>query len=278
VTDSPTTSAPAELLTVAVRVAREAAATARRMRAEAITDVQTKSTATDVVTAADRTVERQVVAALAGERPGDTVLGEEYGDTAVGAPVPAAHRGVRWIVDPIDGTVNYLYGLPQYAVSLAAEVDGVVVAGVVINAATGEEWTATRGGGAWRAGRRLTGSARDTLDQTLLATGFGYDSARRAHQGRVLAGLITRVRDIRRFGAAALDLCMAAEGTLDAYFEKGLNPWDHAAGGLIATEAGLRVSGLNGYPAGEEMLIAAPPVLFGPLHDALIELDAAGGP
>jgi myo-inositol-1(or 4)-monophosphatase len=283
VTDSPTTPAPAELLTIAVRVAREAAATARRMRAEAITDVQTKSTATDVVTAADRAVEQQIVAALAGERPGDTVLGEEYGDTAAGAPEPAApgqvtQRAVRWIVDPIDGTVNYLYGLPQYAVSLAAEVDGVVVAGVVINAATGEEWTATRGGGAWRAGRRLTGSARDTLDQTLLATGFGYDAARRAHQGRVLAGLITRVRDIRRFGAAALDLCMAAEGTVDAYFEKGLNRWDHAAGGLIATEAGLRVSGLDGDPAGKEMLIAAPPVLFGPLHDVLSGLDAAGGP
>jgi hypothetical protein len=110
-------------------------------------------------------------------------------------------------------------------------VDGVVVAGVVRNAATGDEWTATLGGGAWRDGRRLTGSVRTTLDQTLLATGFGYDPARRAHQGAVLAGVITRVRDIRRFGAAALDLCMAAEGTVDAYFEKGLNPWDHAPGG-----------------------------------------------
>jgi myo-inositol-1(or 4)-monophosphatase len=185
---------------------------------------------------------------------------------------------VRWILDPIDGTVNYLYGLPQYAVSLAAEVDGVVVAGVVCNAATGEEWTATLGGGAWRGDRRMTGSVRTTLEQTLLATGFGYDPARRAHQGAVLAGLITRVRDIRRFGSAALDLCMAAEGLVDAYFEKGLNPWDHAAGGLVATEAGLRVSGLDGHPAGKEMLVAAPPALFGPLHDVLVELDAAGGP
>jgi myo-inositol-1(or 4)-monophosphatase len=134
------------------------------------------------------------------------------------------------------------------------------------------------GGGAWRGDRRLTGSARTTLDQTLLATGFGYDPARRAHQGAVLAGLISRVRDIRRFGAAALDLCMAAEGSVDAYFEKGLNPWDHAAGGLVATEAGLRVSGLEGEPPSRRMLIAAPPALFGPLHDALRELDAAGGP
>ena len=272
-TDSPGTSTPDELLAIAVRIARDAAATARRMRAEAITDVQTKSTDTDVVTEADRAVERQVVAALRAERPGDAVLGEEYGDSADSRP-----GAVRWILDPIDGTVNYLYGLPQYAVSLAAEVDGVVVAGVVRNAATGDEWTATLGGGAWRDGRRLTGSARTTLDQTLLATGFAYEPARRAHQGAVIAGLITRVRDIRRFGAAALDLCMAAEGSVDAYFEKGLNPWDHAAGGLVATEAGLRVSGLAGDPAGKEMLIAAPPAVFAALHDALAGLDAAGGP
>ncbi len=266
-------STPDELLAIGVRVARDAAATARRMRAEAITDVTTKSTDTDVVTAADKAVERQVVDALAAERPGDTVLGEEYGDSA-------AHRSgvVRWVVDPIDGTVNYLYGLPQYAVSLAAEMDGVAVAGVVINAATGAEWTATRGGGAWRDGRRLTGSVRTRLDQALVGTGFGYDARRRAHQGAVLARLITEVRDIRRFGAAALDLCAVAEGTLDAYFEKGLNAWDHAAGGLIATEAGATVAGLSGAAPGPEMVVAAPPALFEPLHAALVELDAAGGP
>jgi len=269
----PGKSTPESLLEIAVRIAREAAATALRMRAEAITDVRTKSTDTDVVTAADRAVERQVVAALAAERPGDGVLGEEYGDSAEAATGP-----VRWILDPIDGTVNYLYGLPQYAVSLAAEVDGVVVAGVVHNPATGDEWTATLGGGAWRAGRRLSGSVRTTLDQTLLATGFGYDQARRAHQGAVVAALLTRVRDIRRFGAASLDLCMAAEGSVDAYFEKGLNPWDHAAGGLVATEAGLLVSGLDGRPAGADMLVAAPPAIFTALHDALVELAAAGGP
>ncbi|MBB2942373.1 myo-inositol-1(or 4)-monophosphatase [Actinoplanes lutulentus] len=267
-----TGSTPGELLEIAVRLARDAAATARRMRDEAIGDVQTKSTDTDVVTAADKAVERQVADALLTQRPGDGLLGEEYGDAA-----PVAPGAVRWILDPIDGTVNYLYGLPQYAVSLAAEVDGTVVAGVVVNAATGDEWTATRGGGAWRAGRRLTGSARTTLDQSLVATGFGYDARRREHQGAVLARLITRVRDIRRLGAAALDLCLVAEGTLDAYFEKGLNLWDHAAGGLIAEEAGLVVSGLSGAPAGNQMLVAAPPALFGALHDALVELDAAGG-
>jgi len=265
-------STPGELLEIAVRIAREAAATARRMRAEGITDLQTKSTDTDVVTAADKAVERQVVEALRRERPGDSVLGEEYGDSAT--PEPGA---VRWILDPIDGTVNYLYGLPQYAVSLAAEVDGVVLAGVVRNAATGDEWTATRGGGAWRDGQRLSGSVRTALEQSLVGTGFGYDAARREHQGRVVAGLITQVRDIRRFGAAAIDLCLVAEGSLDAYFEKGLNPWDHAAGGLIAQEAGLRVAGIDGAPAGPLMVIAAPPAIFGALHDALAKLDAAGG-
>jgi len=260
-----------QLLSIAVPVAREAAATARRMRAEAITDVETKSTRTDVVTAADRAVERQVVSSLRTIRPHDGVLGEEYGENT---PESGA---VRWILDPIDGTVNYLYGLPAYAVSLAAEVDGVVLAGVVINAATGDEWTATRGGGAWRGGRRLRCSTRTDLSQVLLGTGFGYDAKRRAHQGAVLAQLITRVRDIRRIGVASLDLCSVGEGLLDAYYEKGLNPWDHAAGGLIAAEAGALVGGLEGAPPGLDMVVAAPPAIFGPLHDALVELDAAGG-
>jgi myo-inositol-1(or 4)-monophosphatase len=276
-----TASTSDDLLGLAVRVAREAAATARRMRAEAITDVETKSTDTDVVTAADRAVERQVVEALRAARPGDSVLGEEYGDSASAEPDTGDGPGdgaVRWVLDPIDGTVNYLYGLPQYAVSLAAEIDGEAVAGVVINAATGDEWTATRGGGAWRDGHRLHPSVRTRLEQSLVGTGFGYDAKRRAHQGAVVAQLITRVRDIRRFGAAALDLCAVAEGTLDAYYEKGLNPWDHAAGGLIATEAGATVAGLRGARPGLAMVVAAPPAIFGPLHDALVELDADAGP
>ena len=268
-------STPAELLSIAVRIARDAAATARRMRDEAITDISTKSTDTDVVTAADRAVERQVVEELRRLRPGDGVLGEEYGTTGDGVPQPGA---VRWILDPIDGTVNYLYGLPLYAVSLAAEVDGVVVAGVVRNAATGDEWTATLGGGAWRDGRRVRCSVRTALEQSMLATGFGYDPARRVHQGAVVSGLISRVRDIRRFGAASLDLCLTADGLVDAYFEKGLNLWDYAAGGLVATEAGLRVSGLDGAPADGRMYIAAPPAIFDELHELLTELDAGGGP
>ncbi|MEO3742910.1 inositol monophosphatase family protein [Plantactinospora sp. B5E13] len=270
------TPAPEELLKIAVEIARQAAQTARRMRAEGVSGISTKSTATDVVTAADRAVEREVVAALRDLRPDDTVLGEEYGDTAGSGPVDP--ESVRWILDPIDGTVNYLYGLPNYAVSLAAEVGGEVVAGVVRNAVTGDEWTATRGGGAYRDGRRLHGSTESDLGQALVGTGFGYDPARRAHQAAVLGGLITYVRDIRRFGAASIDLCMAAEGLVDAYYERGLNLWDHAAGGLIAAEAGLRVAGLAGAPAGRELLIAAPPALFAPLHDRLARLGVTDGP
>lgn len=265
--------APGELLAVAVAVARRAAETARRMRTEAITDVSTKSTDTDVVTAADKAVERQVIDDLRRSRPADVVLGEEYGSTG---GVPAGV--VRWIVDPIDGTVNYLYGLPQYAVSLAAELDGEVLAGVVHNPATGAEWTAVKGGGAYRDGRSISCAEPMTLEQALVATGFGYDPARRAHQAAVLTTIITRIRDIRRFGAAAIDLCLAAEGSVDAYFEKGLHPWDRAAGGLIAVEAGLRVTGLNGAAAGLDMVVAAPPTIYDELHDLLAEVDAAGGP
>jgi myo-inositol-1(or 4)-monophosphatase len=268
-----------ELLAVAVAVAREAAGLAQRLRAVGVGVVDTKSTPTDVVTAADKAVEDQVVAALRRLRPDDGVLGEETGASAAvtdGRP-GTGKPAVRWILDPIDGTVNYLYGLPQYAVSLAAEAGGMVVAGVVHNPATGEEWTATLGGGAWRDGRRLACSAVTELGQTLVGTGFGYDPALRAHQARVMAEVLPRVRDIRRFGAASIDLCLAAEGALDAYFEKGLNPWDHAAGGLVAAEAGLLVTGLAGAPPGPDFVLAAPAAIHKPLHDLLVSLDAAGG-
>jgi myo-inositol-1(or 4)-monophosphatase len=275
-----------ELLELAISVARRAADLARTSRADGVGEVGTKSTDTDVVTGADLAVERLIVDAIRAARPGDTFLGEEYGEGAgPGSPVGApGQAGIRWVVDPIDGTVNYVYGLPQYAVSIAAQSGGVSVAAVVRNAATGEEWTAIRGGGAWRDGRRLTppaggdpGAAPD-LGRALVATGFGYDPARRAHQAGVVARLLPRVRDIRRFGAASLDLCYTAEGRFDAYFEKGLNAWDHAAAGLIATEAGLRVTGLRGAPPGNAMVLAAPEGLYGPLHDLLVELDADGGP
>jgi myo-inositol-1(or 4)-monophosphatase len=260
-----------QLLAVAVQVTREAANLARDLRTQGVSGVATKSTATDVVTAADKATERYVRDALRTRRPGDVVLGEETGQSA-------GTGAVRWILDPIDGTVNYLYGVPQYAVSLAAELAGVVVAGVVRHIVSGEEWTATRGGGAHRDGYRLSGSAVTDLGQALVATGFGYAAERRSHQAQVVARLLPRIRDIRRFGSAALDLCFAAEGRVDAYFEKGLNLWDHAAGGLIAAEAGLLVTGLGGTPPGPALVLAAPAGIHGALHDLLLGYDAAGGP
>jgi myo-inositol-1(or 4)-monophosphatase len=272
---------PTTLLALALEVAREAADLARRRRAEDIGAIGTKTTATDLVTATDQAVERLIVARLRASRPDDLVLGEEYGPSLAeeyaGAEASADGR-VRWVLDPIDGTVNFVYGLPHYAVSIAAEVDGVAVAGVVRNAASGEEWTAIRGGGAFRDGHRLAGSEVTQLSQALVATGFGYDSARRAHQATVIGQVLPRVRDIRRFGAAALDLCAAAEGRVDAFFEKGLGPWDNAAGGLIAAEAGLRVTGLAGRAPSPDMVLAAPPGIYQELHDLLVSLDADGGP
>jgi myo-inositol-1(or 4)-monophosphatase len=269
---------PEELLAVAVDVARQAAALAVARRADGIGEVGTKSTATDLVTAADRAVERLIVELLRERRPGDEVLGEEYGGGEHGGGPEVGPDRIRWVVDPIDGTVNYVYGLPHYAVSVAAEVRGEAVAGVVVNAPSGEEWTAVRGGGAWRDGHRLVCSQVADLGQALVATGFGYDAARRAHQAGVLPHLLPRVRDIRRFGAASIDLCFAAEGRVDAYFEKGLNAWDHAAGGLVAVESGLLVAGLRGQPPGPAMVLAASPALFPALHALLVELDADGGP
>jgi myo-inositol-1(or 4)-monophosphatase len=274
---------PEELLAVAVDVARQAAALAVALRVDGIGEVGTKSTATDLVTAADRAVERLIVELLRDRRPGDEVLGEEYGGGpaermgARQALAPDPDR-VRWVVDPIDGTVNYVYGLPHYAVSVAAEVHGASVAGVVVNAPTGEEWTAVRGCGAWRDGHRLVCSQVADLGRALVATGFGYDDARRAHQAAVLPDLLPRVRDVRRFGAASIDLCFAAEARVDAYFEKGLNAWDHAAGGLVAVESGLLVTGLRGAPPGPAMVLAAPPALHPALHALLVERDADGGP
>jgi myo-inositol-1(or 4)-monophosphatase len=251
---------PAALLALAVDTAREAGRLVAEGRSSAGRDVDVKSSATDVVTAVDTAAERLIVDRLLADRPGDAVLGEE-GAARTGA------SGVRWIIDPIDGTVNFLYGLPAYAVSIAAEVDGVVRAGAVLNAATGELFTATSGGGAWLSTParpepvRLTCSSPASLEQTLVGTGFGYQVEQRRAQGAVAAALLPRVRDIRRIGSSALDLCSTAAGRLDAYYELYLNPWDHAAGGLVATEAGVVVTGLPGRPFAEPMAIAAAPTI-----------------
>ncbi|MGB9376179.1 MAG: inositol monophosphatase family protein [Mycobacteriales bacterium] len=259
------------LLPLAIDLVRRAGALVLAGRTSASDDVSTKSTPTDVVTAVDRAAERLVVDALHEARPDDGVLGEEGGEsTGTGR--------VRWVLDPIDGTVNYLYGLPAYAVSLGAEVDGVMTVGAVLNPVTDELWTAVRGEGAWLNGDVLHCSTVATLDQALIATGFGYDAQRRRSQAAVVATLLPEVRDIRRFGAASLDLCSAAAGRVDAYFERGLAAWDLAAGGLIASESGLTVTGLRGLPAGPDMVLAAPPALHAWLHDRLVELAADAGP
>ncbi|WP_040339744.1 inositol monophosphatase family protein [Candidatus Blastococcus massiliensis] len=262
---------PQALLRLAVATAHEAAELVRQGRAVAADSVDAKSSPTDVVTAVDTASEQLVVGRLLGERPDDGVLGEE------GADRPGT-SGVRWVVDPIDGTVNFLYGLPAYAVSIAAEVDGVVRAGVVLNAATGELFTAVAGGGAFVSGPaapqpvRLGGSRPASLEQALVATGFGYRVEQRREQGAVVAALLPRVRDIRRFGSAALDLCAAAAGRVDAYYEAGLHPWDHAAGALVAAEAGLVVAGLPGRPFAEPLAVVAAPSVADEFLALLAEL------
>jgi len=270
-TPSATSADPRALLDLAVDTARVAAELVARGRATAAGQVDVKSSPTDVVTAVDKASERLVVGRLLGARPEDGVLGEE------GADRPGT-SGVRWVIDPIDGTVNFLYGLPIYAVSIAAEVDGQVQAGAVLNAATGELFTATLGGGSFVTvpgaddAVRLESRGPVSLEQTLVGTGFSYRVEERRAQGAVVARLLTRVRDIRRVGSSALDICSVAAGRMDAYYEQGLKPWDHAAAGLIAAEAGVVLGGLPGIPFGERMAVAAAPSIAGPFLELLAEL------
>ena len=262
---------PSALLDLAVTTACAAAELVARGRATAGASVDVKSSPVDVVTAVDTACEELIVGRLLAARPDDGVLGEE-GSSREGT------SGVRWVVDPIDGTVNFLYDFPAYAVSIAAEVDGQVQAGVVVNVATAEVFTATAGGGARLTGpsrpepELLHGSRPASLEQTLVATGFGYRVEQRRAQGAVVAELLPRVRDIRRAGSAALDLCSAAAGRVDAYYELHLNPWDFAAGALIAAEAGLVVTGLPGRPFAEPMAIAAAPSIAGEFVGLVAEL------
>ncbi len=228
-----------DLRGLALAVAREAVDLARSMRAEGIEVAGTKSSAVDVVTEADRAVERLIRRLLLEQRPDDAIMGEE------GEDHPGS-SGVRWIIDPIDGTVNYLYGLPEWAVSIAAEQDGRIVAGVVINGSTGVEYAAAHGAGATRDGRPIGVRPSPLLAERLVLTGFGYRADVRAHQAACVAALLPRVRDIRRMGSCALDLCHVADGSGDAYVEAGPQPWDWAAGGLVLREAGGRFELLPG--------------------------------
>ncbi|WP_017572628.1 inositol monophosphatase family protein [Nocardiopsis halotolerans] len=242
---------------LAVSVAAEAGELAARGQA-GITVLDTKSSPTDVVTEMDRATEDLVRSRLLAARPDDAILGEEGGDEG-------GTSGVRWVVDPIDGTVNYLYGQPDWAVSIAAEIDGVVVAAAVNVPGRGEAYEAVLGGGARLNGRVLEAPPAVPLEQALVATGFGYFPERRVHQARVLSEVIAHIRDIRRGGSAAVDLTGLAVGRANAYYERGLHAWDWSAPGLVASEAGLRVGGPGGGPPSEDLVIAARPEL----HDAL---------
>ena len=260
----------AALLALAEDLARRAGALALSMHA-GLGASDTKSSPTDVVTAADRASEALLVEGIRAARPGDGILGEE------GASDDGT-TGVRWVVDPVDGTVNYLYGLPQWAVSIGVEVEGTTQVGVVHDPAKGETWTAVRGSGARLNGTPLRCTAATDLSQALVATGFGYDARRRAAQAALLPTLLPAVRDVRRMGAGALDLCAVAAGRVDAYYEQGLSPWDMSAGLLIATEAGARVGGLSGREPSYDLVLAAAPGVFDALHDLLAGLDADRDP
>jgi myo-inositol-1(or 4)-monophosphatase len=270
---------PGELLGLAVDAAHAAAAMLAAGRPAGPSGrpevAHTKSSPTDVVTEMDRAAEVLIRQRLLAARPQDAILGEEGGEKAGRADGPGR---VRWVVDPLDGTVNYLYGLPDWSVSIAAEVDGTVVAGVVTVPSHGEVFTAERGGGAWLDAGGATIPLRCNtgvpLEQALVSTGFGYEVPRRVVQGEVVGAVLPRVRDIRRGGSCAVDLCSLAAGRVDAYYERGVNYWDWAAGGLVATEAGARLGGLARAAPSPSMTIAAEPVLFGQLRDLLASLDA----
>jgi myo-inositol-1(or 4)-monophosphatase len=267
---------PAELADLALQLGREAGALLRSGWGQ-VRAVDTKSSAHDLVTQMDRDSERLIRDRLELARPGDAVLGEEEGDTA-----GSADSGVRWIVDPLDGTVNYFYGQPAWAVSIAAEHHGRIVAGAVVAPGLRQEYVAAAGQGAWaiHGARRERLRVRQpvALADALVATGFGYRPQRRACQGRLAAELLPRVRDIRRVGAAAVDLCWLAHGRFDGYYEQGLHYWDWAAGGLVAAEAGAVVADAVGGPASPRLTVAAPRPLYEELAAVLRALGAGECP
>jgi myo-inositol-1(or 4)-monophosphatase len=263
-----------ELLELAVELGRQAAALLMGGLDRVREAIDTKSTGTDMVTEMDRASEALLVEGILARRPDDGILGEE------GADHPS-RSGVRWVIDPLDGTTNYIYGHPGFAVSIGIErVDPTTGApsplvGVVVDPTHGDVFTAVTGTGAFRNERPITCSTQATLSQALLGTGFSYDPTRRAKQAEVLTTVLPRVRDIRRMGAAAVDLCSVAGGRLDAFYEKGLAPWDYTAGALIAREAGAVVTDLDGGPPSSAFTLAAPVALVDDLR-SLLQAAAAG--
>lgn len=261
-----------ELVGVAERLAREAADLLLGAIAASgpagIVALADKSTPTDHVTEWDHASEQLIVSRLQELRPDDAVMGEEGSDRP-------GTSGVRWIIDPIDGTTNFLYGLPPFGVSIAAELDGEVIAGAVADPLHGELYSAARGDGARRNGVPISVSARADLDLALVATGFSYDGDRRRRQAEVLARVLPLVRDMRRGGAASIDLCWVACGRVDGYWEKSLGPWDFSAGALIAAEAGAVLDDLAGGPPSTSFVFAAAPRIADSLRSLLQEAGAA---
>lgn len=260
---------PTELLALARPIAADVAA-----RLELTLDgegplIATKSTPTDLVTELDTWAEAYITEGLLRARPYDSVQGEE-GANVVGT------SGITWSIDPIDGTVNFVHGIPGFCVSIAAVVDGQSIAAVVASPLHRDEFTATLGGGANRNDRPIRCAAPASVAMAVVGTGFSYDPDRRARQGQVLTQVLPRIADIRRSGSAAVDLCSVACGRLDGYWEVGLNAWDHAAGGLVATEAGARCAALDGGPVSDRFVLAASPVIWDDLVALLADADAAG--
>ena len=249
-----------DLLALANKLAGRAAELSLQRLHEPRADVRTKSTGTDMLTEVDEECERLIVDGIHAARPDDGILSEEGASAA-------ATSGVRWVIDPIDGTTNYIYGHPGYGISIAVEVDGDVAVGVVCDPIHGDRFAAVRGRGATRNGEPIDVSGETDLASALVATGFGYEPAGRTAQAELLARLIGSIRDVRRMGAAAVDLCSVACGRVDAYYERGLNHWDLAAGTLIATEAGATAGELE-----DGTVVVAPPALFRPLRDLLTKL------
>jgi len=267
------TASTDELLALARETALQAGALAKLRRSEGVEVAESKSAPEDIVTHADRETEALIRSILAEARPNDGFYGEESEATS-------GTSGLTWVVDPIDGTVNFLYGIPAWAVSIAV-VEGDpdpeswnTLAGAVFNPPADELFTAAAGQGAYLGDLRLQVNTGLALPLALVGTGFGYSSARRLRQAAVVNGLIDQVRDIRRIGSAALDLSYIAAGRLDLFYERGLNPWDHAAGALVAREAGARVGAFGTDKEGSSLLIAGAPDLYDSFEPILAELFA----